>query len=209
MIQLFSNEEKYFDLNSADHAQELKNWCRFHWSNTLTKGMKNYNAPTYHDCCLCFSKRGFAKKAGHPELQSASVLKIPTLRSVENPEDLYEWIRNRMEIHNRIGKKPLFPSINTYHSSQNEQEKTEVEEGVEKEYLVKRFEELAIKQKESQEKINQLIEDNKRLLASSKNWCIKYQELLSTKDKENCSFTDGSPHKVLIQQEHNHDFLLL
>ena len=55
-------------MNSIDHGQELKNWCRFHWSNTLSKGMKNYNAPTYHDCCLCFSKRDFAKKAGHPEL---------------------------------------------------------------------------------------------------------------------------------------------
>ena len=170
--------------------------------------MKNYNAPTYHDCCLCFSKRGFAKKAGHPELQSASILKIPTLKNVENPEGLYDWIRNRMEIHNRLGRKPLFPSINIYHCSQNEQEDPDAEKE-EKEYLSKRFEDLILNQKESQEKIQQLTEDNKRLLASSKNWCIKYQELLSSKVKENESFTDGTPQKVLIQHDHNDNFLLL
>ena len=170
--------------------------------------MKNFNAPTYHDCCLCFSKRGFAKKAGHPELQSASLLKIPTLRNVESPEGLYEWIRNRMEIHSRIGRRPVFPSINNYHSGQIEQEETEVEEE-KREYLSKRFEELTSKQREALEKIRQLTEDNNKLLASSKSWCIKYQELLTSQDKDNCSYTDGSPQKVLKQDEHNDDFLLL
>ena len=201
--------EKYFDVNSADHAQELKSWCRFHWTNTLSKGMKNYNAPTYHDCCFCFSKRGFAKKAGHPQLQSASMLKIPTLKSVNNPERLYEWIRNRMEIHSRIGRKPLFPSINALHWIQPDQEYTEAEIEEEIEYLTKRLDELSVKQKEAQEEIKQLTEDNKKLLASSKSWCIKYQELLCNLEKDKCSYTDGSPQKMLIQQEHNYNILLL
>ena len=208
-MSAMSSMRKQFSLASREDAQELKNWCRFHWADTLSKAMRNCNSPIYHDCCLSFSKKGFAKKSGHPELQSASVLKIPSLRSASSPEDMYEWVRERMLIHHRLGKTPVFPTINTVHISSQEDE-TDTEEEEQREYLGKRCQELAHQQREALEKITQLAEDNKKLQASSKSWCLKYQELLLTQDKDEYSFTEGTPRKPRKQgEENNESFLLL
>ena len=77
---------RVYDLTSEEDAKELKNWCRIHWQYTLCKGIKGCNIPIYHDCCISFSKRGCIKRLSHPPLQSASVLKIPSLRKADSPE---------------------------------------------------------------------------------------------------------------------------
>ena len=196
-----------FDLNSEDDAKELKNWCRLHWMYTLSKGIRSYNAPTYHDCCMSFSRKGFVKKISHPPLQSASVLKIPSLRKTSSPEDLYDWLRERLEIHQRLGKKLYFPSINMSHFTSDE----EIEEDTEpEELLCKRYSELAEEKKKVEEQIEKLKEDNKKLLCSSKNWYIKYQELLYTAEEDSASYTEMTPKKN-VKEEHSNDnnFLIL
>ena len=74
-----SGHPRWFDPASEDDTQELKNWCSFHWEQTVMHGIKTNNAAAYHYCCLSFSKKGCLKKNTHPPFQSASVLKIPSL----------------------------------------------------------------------------------------------------------------------------------
>ena len=95
-----------------DDCQELKTWCRLHWLHTICKSVQNSNAPVYDDCCISFSRKGFVNRISHPLIQSASVLKIPSLRKVNSPEELYDWPRERMMVHLKLEKKLYFPSIN-------------------------------------------------------------------------------------------------
>src|SRR5690348_13652326 len=88
---------KTFDFNNNAHYQELKTWCRIHWSNTIKKSMDNFNPAIFHDCCFSFSRRAFAKSAGHPVLESVSVMKMPTLKSLSSADEFYKWVVDRMK----------------------------------------------------------------------------------------------------------------
>ena len=198
---------RYFNPADEDDVQDLKNWCRFHWKETLCKGIGGCNAPTYHDCCICFCRKHYGGKNTHPPLQSASVLKIPSLNKVTSPDELYTWLRSRLLEHQRLGRRPLFPSINTPHIEPDTEE--EGMEGFESpELLKKRCFDLLELQKNSEEKIKQLTEDNQRLLASSKSWCLKYQDLFCSKDDERMSFTEMTPQKALKTDDSNTSFLM-
>src|ERR1044072_6190100 len=86
---------KLFDLTSEQDDKALKEWCRLHWQYTILKGIQGCNAPTFHDCCMSFSRKGCVKRSSHPLIQSASILKIPTLRNSATPDDLYKWLKDR------------------------------------------------------------------------------------------------------------------
>src|SRR5688572_22231963 len=99
------NMPKSFDIHSDEDDKELKAWCLLHWQHTLCKGMQSCNAPTYHDCCLSFSRKGCVKRSSHPMIQSCSILKIPSLRNSTSYEQLYRWLKERLRLHARLGKK--------------------------------------------------------------------------------------------------------
>ena len=194
------NVPKLFELGSEDDDKELKLWCRLHWQYTLTKGIQGCNAPTYHDCCVSFSRRGCVKKISHPTLQSASVLKIPSLRNTTSPEALHRWLRERLTVHHNLGKKKLyFPSINIAHFDSEEDEEEDIGESAE--LLAKRC--VAVS-----EENHQLREQNKQLLFSSKSWHDKYQALLFKTEQDcNDSYTETTPLKAVKQEISNRDIL--
>ena len=191
---------RVFDLASKEDAQELKTWCRIHWQHTLCKGIKGCNIPLYHDCCISFSKRGCIKRLSHPPLQSASVLKIPSLRNADSPEALYEWLRERLTMHYKLGKKLYFPSINIAHFN-SEEDETDEDSKDQKEYLCKRVEQLSEEKVKTQEEIKQLREDNNRLQNSSKTWFTKYQELLFRMEDDVPSYTEITPKKMVDSKD--------
>jgi hypothetical protein len=108
------------------------------------------------------------KKLSHPKLQSASLLQIPTLKEVKSPEDLHTWLKQRLYLHYRLGKKTYFPSINIAHSTEDDD--SSVETSSDEELLAKRQKEFSIEQKKILQEIVHLKEENKRLLSSSKMW---------------------------------------
>jgi len=113
------------------------------------------------------------------------VLKVASLRKLTSEEELHSWIRNKMQEHIKEGRTPVFPSINSPH-----QESALVrEDGLpcsprtpDTEFLRKRCLELSQEKQDVQKKIDQLLEDNARLQASSKSWFDKYQTLLREKE---------------------------
>lgn len=199
---------RYFNPASEDDEQDLMNWCHFHFSETLKKGMEGFNAATYHDCCMCFSKKGYVKRNSHPPLQSASILKIPSLRNAKSPEELYSWLREKIFESQRLGKRPLFPSINTPHMELDEEE-AEIECLQSADLLKKKCRDHFQLQKEFEKKVKQLTEDNQRLLAASKSWCLKYQDLLCSREDDRMSFTEMTPQKALKIDDSNSSFLML
>jgi hypothetical protein len=202
------NAPKPFDMASEEDAKELKTWCRLHFQHTLCKGVQGANTPMYHDCCMAFTKRGCIKRLSHPPLQSASVLKIPSLRKADSPEDLYEWLRGRMLIHHSLGQKIYFPSINTAHFSLEEEE-AEEDQQESPEFLGKRVEQLTEELLKTEQELTQLREENNRLQSSSRNWYDKYQELLLRVDGDKPSYAEITPKKYLVSKETltNEDFL--
>ena len=207
--QTHSSLPKPFDLASDDDAQELKTWCRLHWLHTLSKGILNSNAPTYHDCCISFSRKGYVKRLSHPPLQSASVLKIPSLRKTNSPEEFYDWLRERLVVHHRLGKKLFFPSINVAHFMPDEEEECVDQSHEQERYLSKRNERESEEEKRTEEEIRQLREDNKRLLTSSKSWHRRYQELLLKVEEDTASYTEMTPKKPLKLDSADDNFLSL
>ena len=174
---------KLFDLASKDHDQELKTWCSLHWQDTFFRALKSRNAPIYHDCCVCFSRRGYVKKVSHPSLQSASLLQVPTLKNLDSPEELYSWLKERLHLHYRLGKKTYFPSINVAHFAE-ESDSLSLQEDSDDELLAKRKAEFSAEKQKIVDEISQLREENRKLLSSSKTWCDKYLQLLHAGDTE-------------------------
>ena len=186
------NLPRPFDVNSEQHDIELREWCRLHFQLTLCKGINSFNAPTYHDCCLVFSRKGCVKRTSHPKLQSASVLKIPTLKFASTHEDLYRWLKDRLRLHHRLGKKTFFPSINTSHFNEEDDYSEDVSD--EPECLGKRFDKNCHELEHARQEISKLKDENQRLLNSSKVWCQKYQDLLYKED-ETPSYAKITPFK--------------
>lgn len=170
----FETEEKGLDLTRKSDLQELKMWCRIHWHKTVKKGLESCNKVTYHDCCFTFCRRGFLKKAGHPELESASVLRIPSLKYITTADQFYQWIVQKARERFQQGQRMLFPSINRLHVEEDSDLEVD-EHGM----LAKRCEELSMDYQRSLTSISRLTEDNSRLLLACKNWCQKYHELLA------------------------------
>ena len=189
-----------FDLSSADDTKELKTWCRLHFRDIISKGLEPGGLSIYHDCCISFCKRGCLKKYSHPQVQSVSIKKIPSLYQAESPDDLYEWIRSRMLVHYKLGKKVHFPSINTAHFD-NEVEHTDDEGSESVELLGKRLKEMEEQKLKTEQQLSELKEENKRLVSSTKSWYNKYQELLTRFEGEKLSFTEITPKKHFISKE--------
>ena len=169
-------EVEYFRLDDPRHFELLREWSRLSWT-TIRKSIDSYNPVIYHECCFSFSRRGFAKKAGHCEIQSASVLKMPSLKAIQGHEDLFKWLLDRMKLYQRLGRKPVFPAINRYHADlEDESEDTEKQI----EHLGKRCDDLQRELVTLQSENKRLRVDNGRLLESSQSWCQRYHERAET-----------------------------
>ena len=192
--QTLRNCPKPFDITSEEHDKELLEWCRLHWHLTICKGVKSCNTPTYHDCCISFSRRGCVKKDSHPSIQSASILKIPSLKMADSHDALYRWLKNRLKIHHNFGQKTYFPSINTAHFNEEDQEFDDPFEKAE--VLGKRMAEISHQLEKTREETNKLKEENRRLLLSSKTWFDRYQDLLYQNKDEVASYAETTPKKA-------------
>lgn len=197
--QTLRQRPKPYDIENEEHDKELQEWCRLHWDITICKGVQGCNSPTYHDCCMSFSRRGCIKRESHPKIQSASILKIPSLRTADTHEALYKWLKNRLKIHHKMGQKTYFPSINTAHFNEDD---SEFDDPFEKaEVLGKRMAVMAQELEKTRTDINKLRDENKRLLHSSKTWYDKYQDLLYKDKEETASYAETTPLKALKVRE--------
>lgn len=181
---------RYLDLSSKEQAEELRQWCKFHWENTIKKSLDSFNPCTYHDCCFCFCRRAFSKKAGHPVLESASILKIPGLKTLTSADELFNWLWKRAELHARLGRNPIFPTINKHHHCLPDSEETD-DEDKDEELLAKRCDELVREKETVLEELEKLQADNSKLQASSKCWFSKYQDAIRNfSDRTQTTSTD-------------------
>lgn len=169
-------EVEYYRVDDPRHSELLREWSRLSWT-TIRKSIDSYNPVVYHECCFSFSRRGFAKKAGHCEIQSASVLKMPALKAIQGPDELYKWLLDRIKLHQRVGRKPVFPAINRYHADM-EDESEDTEKQIE--HLGKRCDDLQRELVQLHSENKRLRVDNSRLLESSQSWCQRYHERAET-----------------------------
>ena len=173
---------KVFDLDNPSHDHKLKQWCRVHWPATIKKSLDNYNPVVYHDCCFSFSRRGYSRKWDHPELESTSITKIPTLKGLTSEEEFHSWIRNKMQERQKAGKTLVFPSVNSPHlEAPNQREDSFSSPKIN--FIRKRCLELSHEKMEVLSEIDKLKEDNARLHASSKSWFEKYQEAIRSREE--------------------------
>ena len=166
-----------FDMENEDHHYKLKKWCLQHMVTTIIKGAKGFNKVSYHDCCFCFTKRRFTPISKHPETETQSITKIPTLKDLTAPIQLYEWIISRMQAHKKDGRKIYFPTVNTIHR----EDKSETIKSMrhEIEMLGKRNEDLQRKNYETLIELEKIKRDNKKLHASTQDWYTKYNNAMS------------------------------
>ena len=168
---------EHFDYTDPEHCRRVKEWCSTHWEPTIKKSMLSFNPLIYHDCCFCFSKRGFAKKANHKPLESSSILRIPTIKAITSHDGLYRWIISKAKSRSHNGQKTLFPAINRYHQDTEDEDDLDRHQVV---YLAKRTEDLAKELHTAHKLIESLTSDNKKLVDSSKTWYTRYQEAVAT-----------------------------
>ena len=126
-------------------------------------------------------------------------MKIPSLKNTNTHDELYRWLKERLRLHNRIGKKTYFPSINVAHFNEDEDFQEDLEEEIEA--LGKRYNNTLLELDKVREEISRYKEDNKKLVSASKSWCIKYQEIMFKLQEETASYTQSTPLKPLKHKE--------
>lgn len=167
-------------------------WCQCHWRNTFLKALQSGNYITYHDCCTCFSRRCYSKNAGHPSLQSCIITRMPSFKEVSNETDFFKWLFKLLETNTKKGQRCFFPAINRPHIVAQEVDNERLEDEVQ--MLRKRVEFLEKSEEELVKNMSALKEENQRLIKSTKNWYLKYQELIEPQDKA-ISSTFNTPMK--------------
>jgi len=188
-----------FDPNNNEHKARLYYWCKAEWP-TFCRSLLHQNSVYYHDCCSCFSKRRFSKLAGHPCLQTSSVITIPSFKEVESAADLFRWLLKMLTYNSKKGARCLFPAFNRYHI----EEDSKVVQGrddddEESMFLNKRVSDLNRELSQVKHLNSYLQTENSKLLESSKSWFQRYQEIsegyqqtvpseLQTPNKANANF---------------------
>jgi hypothetical protein len=159
-------------------------WSKAYWSNTFKRSIEYNNTIFYHSCCNSFSRRSFVKVAGHPSIQTCSILRIPGFREVNSAEDLHRWLLKMITSNTTSGEKLPFPKINKYHIDSEvstDEERDCIEE--DSTYLLKRCTLIQEELGQYKSQLKHMQKDNERLLSSSKNWFQKYHDLLDQQDR--------------------------
>ena len=165
-----------FNPKDKQHKDLLHSWCQETWPSTFRKSLQSGNMMHYHGCCTCFSRRAFCKLAGHPELQTCKLSKMPSFKDVSSALDLYHWLLGLLTEDSKRGVKVYFPAINRLHFNPEQSEQEEDDE--EMHSLQKRVERLTQQETKLTEQVKQLKSENEKLVLSMKMWYMKYQELL-------------------------------
>ena len=179
---LLNHHNRLINIDDKKDQEDLREWCEYHWNQTVKKSMDTFNTLIYHDCCLSFSRRGFSGRSKHPDDESCTIMKIPTFKIIKCAEDFYNWIENRIRVRRPLQREPMFPAINRHHCDSKEQKLMAISQ--ENSYLAKRCEDLMVNNSELQKKNKKLKLDMARLQASSKSWCWKYNQLLCGENVE-------------------------
>lgn len=190
----------YLDLAEPLDLERLKQWCHSHWLSTFRKALLNRNLMQYHSCCNSFSRRHFSKLAGHPADMTMSLSKVQAFKNIESGDDLYVWLLQVAKENERLGKRTQFPMLNRRHYDPNNPEGQDPTETTEKTgCLRKRCEVLERELEQQRSHFKDLLEDNSRLLQSSKAWHAKYEQLLEqhdTRDYQIDIFSTPIKHRV-------------
>ena len=56
-----------FDFTCQGDQAELTRWCGQQFEETISRGLRLHNTPFYHDCCFCFSRKGYTRKCEHSQ----------------------------------------------------------------------------------------------------------------------------------------------
>ena len=177
-----SSETKVFDLDDPRHDEKLKQWSKLHWTNTIKKSLDNSNAVTYHDCCFCFSKRGYSRKWSHPQQEALCIAKMPSFKAITTEEEFSFWLRDKMIERTKKGMILIFPSINIPHLGISHPIES-FSSSPQTDFLKKRCLELSEEKQEALSQLERLKADNTRLYASTKSWFDKYQEAIKSKEE--------------------------
>lgn len=172
---LQSKKPQRFHPSDKNHRQRLLEWCKAVWVPDFKLAILSGNPPYYHDCCCAFSRRTYAKKAGHQSLQTCIVTQIPSFKEVSNHDDFYKWLLKLLQSNLKRGDRCLFPRLNTEHNDEDTLSELEALETIGD--LKKRLQETTVSLVKQQETIQHLKKENDQLLHASKNWFIKYQEI--------------------------------
>lgn len=178
---------EHFDAKNPWHKERLRTWCQQEWPATFRKSLQSSNAISFHECCCSFSRRQFARFAGHPPLQSAVLTKMPSFREVCSAEDLYHWMLGRLLDNAKRGLPSYFPLINRVHQELVEVDADDLETEVAS--LRKRVEAISSNEERLARELKTLRDDNEKLLLSTKTWYGKYQDLLDRQEKMPSAFT--------------------
>ena len=171
-----------FQPNNKLHRDRLLQWANETWTTDFFKPISAGNPPVYHDCCCAFSRRAFAKQAGHPDLQSSAVTRIPAFKEVQNAQELYAWLLKTLQKNAKQGHHCFFPRFNVHHSDDvglDDQDPCAVICE-----LRRRLRELQAIAKHQEATIGKLQRDNDNVLHSMKHWYGRYQELKEEVEKQ-------------------------
>lgn len=165
-----------FDSTDARHRQNLMEWCRVQWPSLFSKSALHHNSLFWHDCCSSISKRRFMESAGHPAEQTHSIFKLATFKGIKGPEELYQWMLERLKQAKTRGFKAYMPAVNRLHID------PEAAETVGNQNLVAelrcQLETASSSLAEQRLKIDKLESENQLLVKSSRTWCQLYHGLL-------------------------------
>ena len=171
-----------FNHRSSHHRRDLLHWCRQNWDSTFRRSLSQSNSVYYHDCCTSFSRRGFVKVAGHPQLESSSVQRIPSFKTVTDGDKLYHWMLGIFAQNAARGQPSYFPAVNRFHLQLETQDNEDIDEQVV--FLKKRVEDLQNNFAEQGKRLKEIETMNNQLLASSKSWHQKYYSLLDKQEPQ-------------------------
>lgn len=177
---------EYIDVDNPLDIERLKAWCHVHWQVTFRSAQLHSNAMEFHICCIAFSRRHFAKTAGHPDHMTLRLNRISSFKAVETEESLFYWLVSIARERARRGERTPFPTINIKHQECQDNElacKPKEDCGT---FLKKRCLELDSEVLELRVEVEKAKAENVKLLTSCKEWHKRYSELLAEQEyKEN------------------------
>jgi len=183
-----------FDPSSTQHKTRLYHWCKTQWS-VFCKSLHHQNSIYYHECCNSFSRRRFSKVAGHPPLQTSSIVTIPSFKEVNSSDDFFRWLLKMLTFNSKKGHQCYFPTINRYHVEADDKVKQEEQQEEEPDlYLKKRVDDLNRELCDSRHRLVKAQDDNKVLVKAAMNWYQRYQDVLEV-DRVPTEFQ--TPQKVV------------
>src|SRR5687767_7958815 len=97
-----SSKPRIFDPSNTQHKAILYHWCKSQWP-LFCRSLKHQNSIYYHECCNSFSRRRFSKLAGHPSLQTSSIVTIPSFKEVTSSDCFFRWLLKMLTFNSKKG----------------------------------------------------------------------------------------------------------